>query len=49
MGYFENILLALNSLRTNKLRAILTLLGIVIGVFSIIAIMTLLNALAGWD
>ncbi len=50
MGYFENILLALNSLRTNKLRAILTLLGIVIGVFSIIAIMTLLNALqAGID
>lgn len=50
MGIFENISLALNSLRTNKLRAILTLLGIVIGVFSIIAIMTLLNALqAGID
>ncbi|MBS1515765.1 MAG: ABC transporter permease [Bacteroidetes bacterium] len=50
MGIFENILLALNSLRTNKLRAILTLLGIVIGLFSIIAIMTLLNALqAGID
>ncbi len=50
MGFFENVMLALNSLKTNKLRATLTLLGIVIGVFSIIAIMTLLNALqAGLD
>ncbi|MBK9228494.1 MAG: ABC transporter permease [Ignavibacteria bacterium] len=37
--------IALNTLRANKLRATLTLSGIVIGVFSIIAIMTLLNAL----
>jgi len=45
MPISEIIKLSLNTLRTNKLRAILTLLGIIIGVFSIIAIMTLLNAL----
>ncbi|HEY5533536.1 MAG TPA: ABC transporter permease [Ignavibacteria bacterium] len=37
--------LSVNTIKSNKLRAILTLAGIVIGVFSIIAIMTLLNAL----
>ncbi|CAN5499367.1 ABC transporter permease [soil metagenome] len=45
MSFLENLKLAFNTLRGNKLRAGLTLLGIVIGVFSIIAIMTLLNAL----
>lgn len=37
--------LSVDTIRGNKLRAILTLAGITIGVFSIIAIMTLLNAL----
>lgn len=41
----ENIKLAFGTLSNNKLRASLTLLGIVIGVFSIISIMTLLSAL----
>ncbi len=41
----EIIKIALNTIRTNKLRASLTLSGIVIGVFSIIAIMTALAAL----
>ncbi|MBV6479233.1 MAG: Macrolide export ATP-binding/permease protein MacB [Ignavibacteria bacterium] len=41
----ELIKIAVNTLRSNKLRASLTLSGIIIGVFSIIAIMTLLNAL----
>ncbi|MBN1634086.1 MAG: ABC transporter permease [Ignavibacteria bacterium] len=41
----EIIKLALNTIRANKLRAFLTLSGIVIGVFSIIAIMTALSAL----
>jgi putative ABC transport system permease protein len=45
MALFELIRLSLSTLNTNKLRATLTLVGIVIGVFSIIAIMTLLNAL----
>lgn len=41
----ELIKIAISTLRSNKLRASLTLSGIIIGVFSIIAIMTLLNAL----
>ncbi len=45
MPLSELIRISLNTLRANKLRASLTLSGIVIGVFSIIAIMTLLNAL----
>jgi putative ABC transport system permease protein len=45
MSLSELIKISLNTLRANKLRAALTLSGIIIGVFSIIAIMTLLNAL----
>lgn len=45
MSLTELIRIALNTIRSNKLRASLTLSGIIIGVFSIIAIMTLLNAL----
>ncbi len=41
----ETIKISVNTIRENKLRAILTLAGITIGVFSIIAIMTLLDAL----
>jgi len=41
----ELIKISLNTLKANKLRAFLTLTGIIIGVFSIIAIMTLLGAL----
>lgn len=45
MNIKESLFSALNSIRANKLRASLTLLGIVIGVFSIIGVMTLLDAL----
>ncbi|MEO8512830.1 MAG: ABC transporter permease [Ignavibacteria bacterium] len=45
MNLKEALISALNSIRANKLRASLTLLGIVIGVFSIIGVMTLLDAL----
>jgi len=41
----EIILLAINAIRGNKLRSILTLLGIVIGVFSIIGVMTAVDVL----
>lgn len=40
MPLFENILLALSGLRANKMRALLTMLGIIIGIGSVIAIMT---------
>jgi len=45
MNIKETLLSAISSIRSNKLRASLTLLGIVIGVFSIIGVMTLLDAL----
>lgn len=41
----ENTRLAMNSLRTNKLRSYLTLLGIAIGLFSIIIVMTAISAI----
>ncbi len=43
MEFKEAILLALQSLWANKLRTILTLLGVVIGVASVIAVVTLVN------
>lgn len=45
MNIKEAFISALSSIRANKLRASLTLLGIIIGVFSIIGVMTLLDAL----
>lgn len=41
----ESLLMALIALRTNKLRSILTLLGIAVGVFSIIGVMTAMGVL----
>lgn len=41
----ENILLALTGLKSNKMRAFLTMLGIIIGIASVIAIMTVGNSL----
>jgi putative ABC transport system permease protein len=41
----ESLIMALAALRTNKLRSILTLLGIAVGVFSIIAVMTAMGVL----
>ncbi|MBI4548114.1 MAG: ABC transporter permease [Ignavibacteriae bacterium] len=41
----ESLGMALAALRTNKLRSILTLLGIAVGVFSIIAVMTAMGVL----
>ncbi|HOV98878.1 MAG TPA: ABC transporter permease [Bacteroidota bacterium] len=45
MNFSEIIIFALDSIRTNKLRSFLTLLGIVVGVFSIIAVMTAVRVL----
>jgi putative ABC transport system permease protein len=41
----ESFLMAISSVKTNKLRSSLTLFGIAVGVFSIIAVMTAMNAL----
>ncbi|MBN2780666.1 MAG: ABC transporter permease [Candidatus Marinimicrobia bacterium] len=45
MNFKEIYLSALSSIRQNKLRSFLTLLGVVIGIFSIIGVMTAINVL----
>ncbi len=45
MAVIDNIMLALESLRMNKMRALLTMLGIIIGIGSVIAINTVGNSI----
>lgn len=46
MGLFENVKLSISSLLANKLRSILTMLGIIIGISSVITIVTIGDSLA---
>lgn len=41
----ESFMMAASAVRSNKLRSVLTLFGIAVGVFSVIAVMTAMNAL----
>jgi putative ABC transport system permease protein len=41
----ESLAMALNAIRSNKLRSSLTLLGIIVGIFSIISVMTAMEVL----
>ena len=45
MAFSEILRLSLNALRTNKLRSALTILGVTIGVFSVIGVMTALSVI----
>ena len=45
MHFLENIRLALSSLKANKLRSVLTMLGIIIGISSVVTITTIGNSL----
>lgn len=45
MQVFESIKLAIGSIRGSKLRSVLTLLGIAVGLFSIIIVMTAISAI----
>ena len=47
MAFFENISLALGNLRSNKMRSLLTMLGIIIGIAAVIAIETIGNSKTG--
>ena len=47
MNAGEVFRMALNALRTNKLRSMLTMLGVTIGVFSVIGVMTALSVIQG--
>jgi putative ABC transport system permease protein len=44
-GFLDNLLLAIGTLRSNPLRSMLTLLGIVIGVVTVVAMMSLTEGL----
>lgn len=46
MGYLENIKVALEGLRLNKMRTFLTMLGIIIGISSVISIVTIGDSMA---
>ncbi len=48
MDTLEAIRIALASLWANKLRSVLTLLGVVIGISSVIAVITLVNGITGY-
>ena len=47
MNIIETLRLALSSLSANKLRSALTMLGIAVGVFSVIGVMTVITGLRG--
>jgi putative ABC transport system permease protein len=47
MNFSEVFRMAMVAIRTNKLRSILTMTGVTIGVFSVIGVMTALNAVRG--
>jgi hypothetical protein len=44
MGFIESFLMAMSALRANKMRSALTLLGMVIGVFAIIVVVSLASS-----
>jgi len=48
MNFREAIRIALQSLWANKLRSVLTLLGVVIGISSVIAVVTFINGINGY-
>jgi len=48
MGFAEAIKVALQSLWANKMRTVLTIIGVVIGVASVIAVITLVNGANMW-
>src|SRR5947208_14822830 len=48
MSFLEGIRIALLSLWANKLRSVLTLLGVVIGVAAVIAVVTFVNGINGY-
>ena len=48
MRFADNVMEALSCLRMNKMRALLTMLGIIIGITAVIAIMTIGSSMQGY-
>ena len=48
MGLIENFQMAWASIRSNKMRSLLTMLGIIIGIAAVIAIETVGNSMSGY-
>lgn len=48
MNFLENIELSISGLLLNKMRSLLTMLGIIIGIGSVIAIFTIGNSFQGY-
>ena len=48
MHFLEALRISLQSLWANKLRSVLTLLGVVIGVAAVIAVVTFVNGINGY-
>ena len=44
----ESVRIALESLRSNKLRTVLTMLGIIIGVWSVVSLLAVGNGVQRW-
>ncbi|MDT7689531.1 MAG: putative transport system permease protein, partial [Acidobacteriota bacterium] len=42
---YENLMMALNTLRANKLRSVLTVIGVVIGVVTVMAIASIISGI----
>ena len=47
MSFFENLKIALESIRSNTMRSLLTMLGIIIGIASVIMIVSVGNGATG--
>lgn len=45
MNFTETLITAFRSVSRNRLRSVLTMLGVIIGIFSITSVMTLLNVM----
>lgn len=48
MNFYETVLTALSALKTNKVRSFLTMLGIIIGVFAVLALVSLVQGVTNF-
>jgi len=49
MNFKQSFILALKSLATSKMRAFLTMLGIIIGIAAVIVLVSMVNGMNPWE